>query len=108
MAKTSVLVLHNHPLLATDHPDADSEHTIVGIAEDIAQILSTEGLHVTRLGLGADPRVLWNELQKRKPDVVFNLFEGNLDNTETESYVAGLLDWAGIPYTGSPFQTLVL
>lgn len=108
MAKTSVLVLHNQPLLATDHPDADSEHTIVGIAEDIAQILNTEGFHVTRLGLGADPRVLWNELQKRKPDIVFNLFEGNLDNTETESYVAGLLDWAGIPYTGSPFQTLVL
>jgi D-alanine-D-alanine ligase len=47
-------------------------------------------------------------LKKRKPDVVFNLFEGNLDNPETESFVAGLLDWSGIPYTGSPFSTLSL
>src|SRR4051794_37303470 len=108
MAKASVLVLHNQPLLATDHPDADSENTIVGIADSIAKILGADDYHVTRLGLGADPRVLWSELQNRKPDVVFNLFEGNLDNTETESYVAGLLDWAGIPYTGSPFQALVL
>lgn len=108
MAKTNVLVLHNQPLLAANHPDADSEHTIVGIAEDIARILTSGEFVVRRLGLGADPAVLWNELQEHRPDVVFNLFEGNLDNTETESYVAGLLDWAGIPYTGSPFQTLVL
>ena len=38
----------------------------------------------------------------RKPDVVFNLFEGNLDNSETECYVTGLLEWAGVAFTGSP------
>ena len=51
---------------------------------------------------------MWNELQRLKPDVIFNLFEGNLSDTETESYVAGLLQWSGIPFTGSPFRTLTL
>src|ERR1043165_342688 len=108
MAKPSVLVLYNQPLLPADHPDADSEHTIVEIAEAMVKVLSTEDYRIKQMGLGTDATVLGNELRKRKPDVVFNLFEGNLDNTETESYVAGLLDWAGIPYTGSPFPTLVL
>ncbi len=40
--------------------------------------------------------------------MVFNLFEGNLENTATESYVAGLLEWKGIPFTGSPMHTLSL
>src|SRR5262249_16858271 len=42
------------------------------------------------------------------PAVVFNLFEGNLDNAATESYVAGLLEWHGVPFTGSPMHTLSL
>jgi D-alanine-D-alanine ligase len=108
MAKPSVLMLYNEPLLPKDHPDAASEHTVVEIAEDMVRILSEEGFRVMPLQLGTDPAVLWTELKKLKPDVVFNLFEGNLDNTETESFVAGLLDWSGIPYTGSPFPALSL
>jgi D-alanine-D-alanine ligase len=108
VAKPSVLVLHNQPLLPEDHPDAESEHTIVGIAGAMANILGKADFRVSQLGLGPDPTALWSELKKRKPDVVFNLFEGSLDNTETESYVAGLLDWAGVPYTGSPAQALDL
>lgn len=108
MAKPSVLMLYNEPLLPKDHPDAASEHTVVGIAEGLVKVLAAEGFRVTPLQLGTDPSVLWTELKKRKPDVVFNLFEGNLDNTETESFVAGLLDWSGIPYTGSPFPALSL
>jgi D-alanine-D-alanine ligase len=108
MAKPLVLMLFNQPLLPKDHPDAASEHTVVEIAEDMIKILTEEGFRVAPLQLGTDPSVLWTELKKGKPDVVFNLFEGNLDNTETESFVAGLLDWSGIPYTGSPFPTLSL
>ena len=108
MVKPSVLMLYNEPQLPKDHPDAYSEHSVVEIADAMIQALTQEGYHVERLGVGNDPTLLWRELQQRKPDVVFNLFEGNLDNPETESYVAGLLDWAGIPYTGCPFATLGL
>jgi D-alanine-D-alanine ligase len=103
-----VLVLYNQPLLPADHPDAESEHTIVDIALHMGEILREDGYRISMLGLRPDPAILWNELRRHKPDVVFNLFEGNLSNTETESYVTGLLEWSGIPHTGSPLRTLTL
>src|SRR5438874_2331013 len=95
MTSPSVLILHNHPLLPVEHPDSASEHTVVEIAEEMSDILRKAGFRVRRLGLEQDPSALWTELQRRRPDVVFNLFEGNLNDTETESYVAGLLQWSG-------------
>jgi D-alanine-D-alanine ligase len=107
MALPLVLILYNHPVLPGDHPDAESEHTIVEIADDVAVVLEATGSYrTTLLGLKEDPTVLWSELRRRKPAVVFNLFEGSLANSETESYVAGLLEWRGIPFTGSPMQAL--
>src|SRR6266571_2977362 len=96
MTSPSVLILHNHPLLPVELP------------EEMSDILRKAGFRVRRLGLEQDPSALWTELQRRRPDVVFNLFEGNLNDTETESYVAGLLQWSGVPFTGSPFSTLTL
>ncbi len=104
-----VLVLYNHPQLPGDHPDAQSEHSVVEIAVNLAEILEASGgFRTSLLGLKQDPSVLWTELRRRKPAVVFNLFEGNLENTATESYVAGLLEWSGVPFTGSPMHTLSL
>jgi len=108
MTLGSVLMLYNQPVLPRDHPDAESEHSVVEVATDMASVLEGAGYATSLLGLGAEPGKLWNELQTRKPDVVFNLFEGNLDNTETECYVAGLLEWSGIPFTGSPHAALTL
>lgn len=108
MSKPGILVLYNKPVLPRDHPAAESEHSVIEIAEKIASVLSEAGMRVWQLALGSDPAVLWAELKRRMPDAVFNLFEGNLDNPETEAYVASLLDWSGIPYTGSPFATLSL
>src|SRR5580704_15643130 len=109
MTAPLVLVLYNHPLLPGDHPDADSEHSIVDIALRMAEILEGDGgFRTSLLGLKQDPTQLWTELRRRKPAVVFNLFEGNVENTDTESYVAGLLQWKGVPFTGSPLQALTL
>jgi D-alanine-D-alanine ligase len=108
MPSPCVLILYNQPLLPEGHPDFDSEHTIVGIAESMTDILQDAGFRIRRLGLDHDPTALWTELKRRKPDVVFNLFEGNLADTETESYVAGLLQWSGVAFTGSPMPALVL
>ncbi len=109
MAEPLVLVLYNHPSLPGDHPDAYSEHSVVEIAQDMAAILEADGgFRTALLGLKQDPTVLWSEMRRRKPAVVFNLFEGNLENTDTESYVAGLLQWKGIPFTGSPMLALSL
>lgn len=103
-----VLVLHNQPVLPEDHPDADSEHEILFTAEFVQQTLSEAGYEVSSLGVSRDPALLFAKLRDIRPDVVFNLFEGLADSSETEAHVAGLLEWLEIPYTGCPFQTLCL
>jgi len=108
MKSPLVLVLYNHPTLPVGHPDAESEHSIVEIAQKVGAMLGESGFRATLFGLKKDPTTLWEELKRRKPAVVFNLFEGNLENTESESYVAGLLEWKGVPFTGSPMHTLGL
>jgi len=108
MAVPKILVLYNQPQSPKDHPAAESEHMVVEIAEFMASLLETIGYRSTLLGLGPEPNVLWRELKKRKPAAVLNLYEGTLDDAESESYIAGLLAWSGIPFTGCPPQTLSL
>lgn len=108
MKKPLVLLLYNQPLLPTDHPDADQEHVITDVAAAMDATLRAHGYRTRVLALGPDPTALAKALKKPSPDVVFNLFEGHLDNPETESYVASLLEWSGIPFTGSPARTLSL
>ncbi len=103
-----VLVLHNQPVLAEDHPDADSEHEILFTTQFVQRTLSAAGYEVSTLGVGRDPAVLLNSLRDLRPDVVFNLFEGLADFGDTEAHAAGLLEWLEIPYTGCPYQTLCL
>ncbi|MCI0379688.1 MAG: hypothetical protein L0215_18950 [Gemmataceae bacterium] len=106
MAAPHVLVLYNQPLLPLDHPDADSEHMILEGVRNITDALTEAGYRASTFGLKHDPRVLWTELQQRRPRVVFNLFEGHCHDPETESYVAGLLQWRGVAFTGSPMLAL--
>lgn len=103
-----ILVLHNQPILAEDHPDADSEHEIFFTANFVQQTLIEASYDVCTLGVARDPAVLLDGLRDIRPDVVFNLFEGLADSGDTEAHVAGILEWLEIPYTGSPFQTLCL
>lgn len=105
---SNILVLYNRPLSPKDHPAAESEHMIVCIAESMAAELATANYRTSLLALGRDPAELWRELERQKPDAILNLYEGTLDDAETESYVAGLLAWSGIPFTGCPPQTLSL
>jgi D-alanine-D-alanine ligase len=101
-----VLILFNEPVLAADHPEAESEHEILDTVGIVEKTLTEAGFEVSRLGVGRDPAVLLSRLKKRRPDVVFNLFEGLADHGDTEAYVAGLLEWLDVPYTGCPFRTL--
>src|SRR5262245_57920327 len=103
-----VLIVHNQPVLPDDHPHADSDHEIVDNAHDVGGHLSKAGIDARQLAVGRDPEQLITALRAAEPDVVFNLFEGLADQYNTESHVAGILDWLGIPYTGSPYHTLCI
>jgi D-alanine-D-alanine ligase len=103
-----VVILFNEPVLPLDHPDAESEHEILFTTDVVHDTLTKAGYDVGRLRVGRDPHALTTGLRRLRPDVVFNLFEGLADFGGTEAHAAGLLEWAGVPFTGSPYQTLCL
>jgi D-alanine-D-alanine ligase len=106
MRAPRVLVLYNEPVLPTDHPDADSEHEILYTVDVVTKTLVQAGFECARLGASHNPDVLLTGLRLQRPDAVFNLFEGTADGGHNEAYVAGLLEWLNIPFTGSPFHAL--
>jgi D-alanine-D-alanine ligase len=108
MRAPRVLILYNKPVLSANHPNAQSEREVLCTVETVHETLVQAGFKVSRLGINHDPAALLAGLRAEKPNVVFNLFEGTGDDGNTEAYVAGLLEWLDVPFTGSPFQTLVL
>src|SRR5438876_6974557 len=103
-----ILILFNEPVLEPHHPEAESEHEVVDTARRVAEALGGAGYRVTRLGINTDPTPLLVALQTDCPDAVFNLFEGTGRQSESEAYLAGLLEWHGIPFTGCPATALLL
>lgn len=101
-----VLILFNQPVLEADHPLKESEHEVEYIVNHTLKTLLAAGMNVETLPVGRDPSVIFSELQARKPEVVFNLFEGLGDAGGTESTAAGILEWLEIPFTGCPSPAL--
>ncbi len=108
MRSPKVLVLYNEPVLPVGHRDAESEHEVLGTVEIVSRNLTQAGFEVIRLGMNHDPNALLTGLRDQHPVVVFNLFEGTGDDSRNEAFVAGLLEWLDIPFTGCPFHTLAL
>ena len=94
--------------MRADHPDVIAEQDVVYTAEFVVEALARAGFQVSRLGVGRELEALLDGIRAACPDVVFNLFEGLSDQGYTEAYVAGVLEWLGLPFTGSPSQTLSL
>jgi D-alanine-D-alanine ligase len=95
-------------VLPAGHPEAESEIEILTTVEGVCAELTGAEFEVSRLALGRDPEPLIHRLRDHRPDAVFNLFEGLADDGNTEPCVAGLLEWFGVPFTGSPSATLAL
>ena len=108
MTAPSVLVLYNEPVLPADHPDANSEHDVLDTANDTYKVLKAAGFDAAKLGINRDPQPLLDALKKKRPDAVFNLFEGIATQTATEVSAAALLEWLNVPFTGCPSPSLAL
>src|SRR5580658_10498764 len=108
MSQPAVLVLYNEPVLPAGHPDALSEYDVLDTVADTVKVLRSAGFAVHQLGINFDPRPLLDEIQNKRPDAVFNLFEGVATQTATEVSVAALLEWLNIPFTGCPSLSLAL
>ena len=103
-----VVILYNEPTLQHDHPDALAEHEIVHTAGAVQENLVEAGYEVHRVSTHLDPGRMIQQLQEIKPDVVFNLFEGLPEMSQTEATVAGILEWLGIPFTGCPAIAMII
>ena len=108
MKPLSVLVLYNEPVLPVDHSDYHSEYDILDTATDTFNVLKAAGFDTTKLGINYDPQPLLDVLKKKRPDAVFNLFEGMATQTGTEVGAAALLEWLNVPFTGCPSACLSL
>src|SRR5262245_62788859 len=108
MPPPRVLIFYNEPVLPAEHPDAGSEHDVLDTVGNVAKVLEEAGFEVRQVGANHDPRPLLDELKKRPPDAVFNLFEGLATRTGTEVSAAALLEWLDVPFTGCPSTALAL
>jgi D-alanine-D-alanine ligase len=108
MPPPSVLVLYNNPVLPIDHPEAGSEHDILDTMADTVKVLVAAGFQVRQLAIDFDPQPLLEALRERRPDAVFNLFEGVPTRPGSEVAVASLLEWLNLPFTGCPALALAL
>jgi D-alanine-D-alanine ligase len=112
MAPPRVLILYNEPVLPLDHPDAESERNILDQVDFVRGALAAAGFTVSRLGVGPNPTTLASRVRRKRPDVLFNLFEGlavgGCTEAATEAAAAGMLEWLDLPFTGSPAATLAL
>ena len=59
-------------------------------------------------GVDGDLSEVLAALDRHRPDVVFNLCEAPLGRPDREHHVAALLEWRGVPFTGSSSETLAL
>lgn len=96
-----VLLLYNQPVLPPGHPAWASEADIVETVAEIEKVLPPDRYVAERFAYARDPNLLLRKLAEWRPDVVVNLFEGEADRTETEVYNAAILEWTGVPFTGS-------
>src|SRR5437899_1496817 len=77
----------------------DTEETIAAVEEALS-----ENHKVTRV-VANDPATAFRELDRLRPDIVFNMVEG-LEGVNRESHVPAMLEALGIPFTGSDPLTL--
>src|SRR4051794_22614237 len=103
-----VLVVYNEPVLPPGHRDSESEREVLESADAVTNVLLAEGSAARPVGVRRDPADLIAAVRDAAPDAVFNLFEGSADHYVTEAYLAGLLDWLDVPFTGCPCPALLL
>lgn len=93
-----------HGVEADSHAVA-GVHAVAGRVEEACLAL---GWSVAPVRVTRDPQRLLADLERARPDAAFHLAESVDGDARMEASVAALLDWIGLPYTGSPPQALAL
>jgi len=105
-----VTVVFNHPHIPEGQESGEAK-AVLGVleaVEAVCEALEVSGYAVSRLPLLPPLEQAAQDIVGIRADLVFNLFEGWLDQPESESAVARLLEERGIPFTGSPSDVICL
>jgi D-alanine-D-alanine ligase len=86
-------------LFAEERNNHDQTHDEV--VDEVVNALTEHGHKVSLLGIADNVHELVDELEKQKPDLVFNLCETFADNYYGEMYVAAVLSMLNVRYTGT-------
>ncbi|HOI30600.1 MAG TPA: ATP-grasp domain-containing protein [Melioribacteraceae bacterium] len=78
-----------------------SERDFLKQIDSIQKILSKRYISVETLPVNSDVRSAIKKINNYSPDVILNFVESVEGVSNLESYVAGLFDLLGIPYTGN-------
>jgi D-alanine-D-alanine ligase len=104
-----ILIVHNAPSLDWRHADYASEAGVLDSVAAISEALVARGHRVRRLAIGGTVMPLFEAIgEPTWPDVVVNLCESFAGSSAGEAHFAALLELIGVPYTGSPPETLAL
>ena len=107
-----ILICYNEPVryydnylgkdIADTKDDTDlSEREFLKQIERIKNSLSKKYMNVETLAINRDMKSAIKKILNYSPDVIFNFVESVEGNSNLESYVAGMFDILGIPYTGN-------
>lgn len=99
-----VLILHN---AVTRESPADARD-ILDQMEAVRSALVSLGHQVTSLDVDLRLDRALASVRESAPDVIFNLVEAIEDSGQLVPLATGLLDFLGVPYTGTPTEGLVL
>jgi D-alanine-D-alanine ligase len=70
------------------------------VVTQVAKALERLGHEVSKFGVRGDIRALIAEVEKKKPELVFNLLEQFNEDQKSDVASVGLLDLLRVPYTG--------
>lgn len=111
-AEQKILICYNEPVrfynnyvgkkIFNSKDDIDlSERDFLKQIYNIKKILNKKFVNVETLGVNSDIKSFIKKILNYSPDVIINFVESVEGNSNLESYIAGLYDLLGIPFTGN-------
>lgn len=92
-----VLILHSLAPTTAGPGRNVAEFDLSGAVHGLRSVLPEAGVAAVR----GEVREVLDALETYRPDVEFNACEAPLGRPDLEAHVAALLEWLGIPFTGS-------
>ena len=106
MRRIALLTSDDATLAHGEAADAHAVAAVHTVARHVERACLELGWSVVPVCVTRDPRRLLADLEHARPDAAFHLAESVGGDARMEAAVAMLLEWIGMPYTGSPPEAL--